>query len=211
MSTPVRQKLAWSLSPDIYLARREAARLALLNTWMQSFQAITPTPTRLMTVMAVIRRYRQNVQKSLSAIDEDGGIVSRYRASLTTADEGALMAPPKRLWWQKKPPTTPATVKDEERLAQKIQETRAASAALERILMTWNEISVQHDEVSILMGLLDQDLGPLLSEESEHAHPEERPPYLVTEVAHEPDSRAADDRNPVVTSGTVYHWKQRQA
>lgn len=155
---PARTRLAWQMTPDLWFPRREATRADLLGHWIRCFQSVSPPPPRLLTVLAIVNRYRRHVAAGLKEIQECGRLWQE-----STGENGARAAVPVRAPRRRWPfgRRAPAPAVD---LAQDLQRARAATAALERVLAIWMDLAVQHDEVALLMDLLDQDLEVVLAQ-----------------------------------------------
>ena len=160
-TSPAHTRLQWQVTPDVFLAKREATRSALMGYWLQAFQGISPAPPRLVTVMRVIQRYRRNVGLGLQVLQEAGLVIARYHAE-DSHSALTVSSTPRTLrarWWRRKVVETRAPDLSKDRL----KATRDTVRALEQVLATWTDLTIQHDEISLLMAFLDQDLGVMLA------------------------------------------------
>ena len=205
-TTPARNQLQWEITPDIYLARREATRARFLTLWIQSFEQITDKPTRLLTVLSVMNRYQRNVQRGLETLQRAGSVLraaATHETALESAPSSQAGLRPARRWWRRPSPAplpTPA-VEEGVSLARQVQEAEAVVSALQESLTVWAEISTQHDEVALLMSLLDHDLGPLLAAPVSSTIEPTAP--SVTDPANESSLMGAS----TLRDRPVYQWK----
>ena len=153
-----RTRLAWQMTPDLWFPRREATRADLLGHWIRCFQSVSPPPPRLLTVLAIVNRYRRHVAAGLKEIQECARLWQESAGECAARTSGPARAA-RRRWPFGRRAAAPSVD-----LAQDLQRARAATAALERVLAIWLDLAVQHDEVALLMDLLDQDIEVVLAQ-----------------------------------------------
>ena len=179
-TSPAYTRLQWQVTPDVFLAKREATRSALMGYWLQAFQGISPAPPRLVTVMRVIQRYRRNVSLGLQTLQEAGLVIARYHEE----SHGALTVSPtprtpRARWWRRK---VVETINAPDLSKDRLKATRDTVRALEQVLATWTDLTIQHDEISLLMALLDQDLGVILATPQDEPETVQEPSAPILEM-----------------------------
>lgn len=201
--SPAHTRLQWQVTPDVFLAKREATRSSLMGYWLQAFQAISPAPPRLVTVMRVIQRYRRNVALGLQSLQEAGRVIAQYHTDNAVIPGASQQQRPKR-WWRR----TAEVVAPDDSWG-KLKVARETVQALEQVITTWMDLAIQHDEISLLMTLLDNDLGVVL-ETYQGSELNAKTPMTLDMAEHQMSKRDTQEQKPLSPfSGKTYQWARR--